>query len=143
MAALVSDIASMAADALTEGRATAEALMVDACTISRGPFSPGTFDPVTGVWTDPASTVIYAGVCQVQVSDGLTAREVEVAQTEITAMRLTVKVPIAAVGVLVDDEVTVTAAVHDPDLVAKSFRVVATHTKSFATARRLQVEEIA
>lgn len=122
-------------------RAEAEGRMVDACTITRGGGDP-VFDPDTGEYTTPAGSTIYTGPCEVQISDGLNAREADAGGTEITLSRLTVKVPISVEGVQVDDVVTITASELDPDLVGQTYRVIAGFAKSFATARRLQVERV-
>lgn len=122
-------------------RAEAEGRMVDACTITRG-GGADTFNPTTGVYTTPAGTTIYTGKCEVQISDGLNARETDAGGTEVTLSRLTVKIPISAEGVQVDDIITITSSLLDPDLVGQSYRVMAGFAKSFATCRRLQVERI-
>jgi hypothetical protein len=44
---------------------------------------------------------------------------------------------------MVDDTVTITAAVLDAQLVGRVFRVVELFHKSFATAQRVRVEEVA
>ncbi len=124
-----------------QGRSAAEARMTDACSIAH-PGAAATFDPVTGTYTDPTATVFYTGPCEVQVSDGLTAQEGEAGGAELTVLRLMVKVPVEVTGVVVDDVVTITASLLDPDLVGRVFQVVAGHAKSFLTARRLQVEEV-
>ncbi len=115
--------------------------MVDACTVTR-PGAAGTFDPDTGTYTNPTGTAVYSGPCEVQVSDGLTTQNPEAGGQELTITRLTVKVPVSVVGVRVDDVVTVTASLLDPDLVGRVFKVTAGHAKSFLTARRLQVVEV-
>ncbi len=127
--------------ALPGFRVEAESRMVEACTIAH-PGGAATFDPNTGAYTDPAGTVFYTGPCEVQVSDGVTAQDSEAGGTELTVLRLMVKIPVAVEGVVIDDVVTVTASLLDPDLVGRVFRVTAGHAKSFLTARRLQVEEI-
>jgi len=122
-----------------EGRIAAEMRMLDACTITRS-GGADTFNPTTGVYTTPAGSAVYTGKCEVQVSDGLNARDTEVGGQEITLTRLTVKVPMSVEDVQVDDVVTITASLLDPDLVGQTFRVIEGFAKSFATARRLQVE---
>jgi hypothetical protein len=137
---LVNDITAV----LPSLRAEAEGRMVDRCIVNRGPYGPGTFDPGTGTYTPGAAVEIYAGVCEVQVDGRLVGREIDAGETELTTMRLTVKLPVvASADVQVDDEVLITSSAHDPGLVGKSFRVTALHNKTFATARRLQVEEVA
>lgn len=132
---LVDDIVA----ALPGFRAEAEGRMVDACTITRGGGDP-VFDPNTGTYTTPAGTTVYTGKCEVQITDGLNARAADVGGTEVTLSRLTVKIPMSVEGVQVDDIVTITASLLDPDLVDQTFRVLAGFAKTFATARRLQVE---
>ncbi len=121
------------------GRTAATALMVDACTIAH-PGAAATFNAATGVYADPAGTVFYTGPCQIQV--GLAVGGSDAGGAELTVLRLVVKVPVTVVGVEVDDVVTVTASLLDPDLVGRVFQVTAGHAKTFATARRLQVDEV-
>lgn len=115
--------------------------MVDACAITRAGGAP-TFDPNTGTYTDPADSPVYTGACEVQISDGLNASTSEVGGQVVTERRVTVKVPVSAEGIQIDDVVTITASDLDPDLVGQRFRVVAGFAKSFATSRRLQVEAV-
>lgn len=130
--------------ATLRGRAAAEARMVDACVITRpDPDAQPVFNPATGLYEPAAPLTIYEGPCEVQANDGLGARNRDIGGAELTLLRLTVKIPISAQGVLVNDDVTLTAAALDPDLVDQRFRVTAGHAKSFATARRLAVEAIA
>ena len=122
-------------------RSEAEKRMVDACTITR-PGGEDTFDPNTGTYTSPAGSTIYTGACEVQISDGLNARETEAGGTEVTVSRVTVKIPVTVEGVREGDVVTVTSSLLDPDLVDQKFRVLAGFAKTFATCRRLQVEQV-
>lgn len=115
--------------------------MIDACSITRG-GGASTFDPDTGEYTTPAGSTIYVGKCEVQVTDSLNAQDADAGGEVATVLRLTLKVPVSVTGVRIDDVATVTDSVLDPDLVGRTFRVVSPHSKSFATARRLQVEEV-
>lgn len=133
---LADDIAT----ALPALRAEAEARMVDACTITRAGDDDTTFDPNTGTYTDAADTAVYSGKCEVQVTDGLNAQRTEAGGTEISITRVTVKVPVSVTGVERGDLVTITEATNDSDLAGQVFSVVGLHSKSYATARRLQVE---
>lgn len=123
-----------------DGRQAADARMVDACTITR-PGGAGVFDPDTGAYTNPAGAVVYSGPCEVKFSDALSTQSPEVGGQELAVTRLTLKVPVSATGVRVDDIATITAAV-DADLVGRSFRVISGFAGAFVTARRLQVEEV-
>lgn len=134
--------AAVAAETVAEGRALAEELFVDTCTIveraGRGTFAAGTFTP-------PAETPVYDGPCQVQVTDSLNAQTPDVGERQVTLLRTVVKVPVSATGIRVGHVVTITTvgAPSDPELVDREFRIEATHAKTYATARRLQCEEIA
>ena len=130
-----------AASVMAQGRVAAAALMVDSCVIVDGGNAP-TFNTTTGVYSDTAGTTVYEGPCQVQVSDGLNARGAEAGGADLTISRVTVKVPISAEGIAVGNTVRITAAENDPELVDQQFTVIAGHTKTFATCRRLQVERL-
>lgn len=127
---------------LPQLRTEAEGRMVDACTITRAGAGDTTFDPNTGLYTNAADSSIYTGKCEVQVSDGLSAQTTAAGGQVVTDLRVTVKVPMSVENIAVDDVVTITASLLDPDLVGKKYRVIGTFAKSFATARRLQVEEV-
>lgn len=126
-------------------RAQAESKMVDTCIIVHPTTGTGTFDSTTGTYTEPATEPVYVGPCQVQVTDSLNANDTDVGERQITLLRTIVKIPVGVLGVEVNDIVTITAtgAVSDPALVGKQFRVDATHAKTYATARRLQCEQVA
>lgn len=134
---LVDDIRS----ALPLLRVEAEGRMVDACTITR-PTAGETFDPATGTYDAVGSSTIYSGKCEVQLSDGLNARSTEAGGSDLTISRLTVKVPVSAEGIQVGDLVSVTSATFDSSLVDQQFAVIAGHAKTYATARRLEVERV-
>lgn len=134
---LVDDIVA----ALPGLRAEAEGRMVDACTITRG-GGEETLDPDTGVYTTPAGSTVYTGKCEIQVTDSLNAQDADAGGEIATVLRLTLKVPVSVTGVRKDDVATVTASLLDPDLVGRAFRITSGHSKTFATARRLQVEEV-
>lgn len=138
----MSEAAVVAAETVEEGRELAEELMVDACSIA-APAGRGTF--AAGTYTAPASTPVYAGPCQVQMTDSLNAQTPQVGERQITLLRTVVKVPLAATGIEVGHVLTITAvgAPSDVELVDKEFRVEATHAKTYATCRRLQCEEVA
>jgi len=122
------------------GRAAAEALMVDTCRI--GVLGPAAFDSATGTYTPGTIDPVYTGKCRVQVRDGLNAQDPEVGERQITLQPLVLAVPIAATGIAVDQVAEILTATLDPELVGSRFRVVATHAKTHATARRLQCEEV-
>lgn len=121
---------------LVRGRAFAQSLMIDACTIQH-PTGLST-NPVTGAVT-PTFVPVYSGVCKVGPS---TPAATEVAQAHLATLAPTIHVPATVTGVVEEDLVTITASVYDPDLVGKKFRVQGPMQKSWGTARRLQVIEV-
>lgn len=123
---------------LARGRTAAAGLMVDTCTIDR----PGelTLNEETGT-DEPTLTTVYEGKCRVQASDTV-PMSAEVGGREATFLRLTVSIPMDADPVLVDDQVTITEAALDAQLVGRIFRVTGVLGKTHATARRLDVQEV-
>lgn len=127
------------ASVLARGRAIAEASMVDACMIRR----------VTGTATDqttglPVRTYLnpdpYSGKCRVQQSLAQ-AEQHDSGQDYLLLLRLEVHLPMSSAGLQVNDEVTITASVHDPDLIGRVFLVRDLFHKTEATARRVGVTE--
>jgi hypothetical protein len=127
-----------AATVLARGRAAAQALMVDACTIQRVTSSPA--DPDTGQITYTYSTV-YTGQCKVQQAAPASG-PAEVGEAEIFESILTLHLPATVTGLQPDDKVTVTASAHDPDLVGRVFHLRGLAHKSFATAHRYPLIEV-
>lgn len=123
--------------AVLAGRREAEALMIDACTVTR-PGDPIT-DPETGDVT-PSSTPVYTGPCKVQQTISQ-ASNPSAGGHQFTVQDSRVDFPVSAGPLAVDDVVTVTASVLDPQLVGSVFRVVELFHKSMATAQRTRVEQ--
>ena len=124
--------------AVAAGRRAAEALMTDACQISR--VTGTTTNPDTGVVTTTTATV-YAGKCRLQQRAG-TALRAEVGEASVLLTRLELHVPWGTAGVAAEQHVTVTAAA-DPALVGAKFTVRGPLTaKSYATAQRWELEEV-
>lgn len=126
------------ASILASGRRAAEAGMIDACTISR--LATTVTDPVTGVVTDTTATV-YTGRCRVQQAGSQGAR-LDAGQQSVLLLRFELQLPMSVVGLTEDDVVTITASVHDGDLVGRKFRIQDLAHKTEATARRMQVTEV-
>ncbi len=127
-----------AVDATLRGRVAAEALMLDACTVHR-PGTPVT-DPASGV-VAPSLTLIYTGKCKVQKTASQASNPTAGGHS-FTVQDSRVDFPVSAGPFLVDDVVTVTASVLDPQLVGRAFRVIETFHKSGATAQRTRVSEV-
>jgi hypothetical protein len=120
------------------GQRLAAQLMVDTCRITRTTGTT-THNPTTGRLV-PAVSTVYEGRCQVRVPTS-TPETPEAAGRTATVQDAIVKVPLAVTGVEVGDTITVLTAAHDPELVGRTFRVAGTHAKTYATARKLAVEE--
>lgn len=133
--------AASATPALIRGRAQAEALMVDACTIVH--VTGTTTDDLTGAVT-PATGPVYTGRCKVQTAgSGAMGRRYDVAEAAVVMLRLELHLPMAtSSGVHRGDIVTVTASVNDPTLIGRTWRVHDEMHKSLSTARRLLLEEV-
>jgi hypothetical protein len=126
-----------AASALARGRAAVEALMVDACTITR--VGERDTDTTTGEVTEPVST-LYTGQCRVQQAQAQ-ATEETVGEDHLLLLRLEVQLPMSVTGLEVGDLITITASAHDPDLPGRVFRIHDLAHKTHATARRVQCVE--
>lgn len=124
---------------LARGRIAADAGMLDTCVIRR--VTGTTTDDFSGV---PTKTYLnpdpYTGKCRVQQTSPA-ATQYDVGQAAVRLQPLTIAVPIAVTGLEVNDEITITASLNDPDLVGRVFLVRELAHKSEATARRLGVEE--
>ena len=121
------------------GRAAAEALMVDTCTISV-PAATSTFNPATGK-NDPApAAVVYSGPCRLQIQqpqpytpDGGGHR--------FTVEQFILQLPVSAITPPIGAVVAVTDS-FDPALVGRTMRVTSMFRKTHATAQRLLVEGV-
>lgn len=129
----------MSRDALIQrGRAAAERGMVDACVIRRRAGEP-VVDDNTGEVT-AAVTDVYTGRCEFQQNaSGGAARAVQPGEDFQLLLQLVLKLPIAAPALEVGDEVTVTAAALDEQLVGQVFLVRDLFVKTHATARRVGI----
>jgi hypothetical protein len=127
------------ASALARGQMAAEVGMVDACTVRRK-ATGGTTDPDTGFPTQ-GYTELYAGRCRVQQHQASAQRE-DVGGDRLLLLRLEVQLPVTGTeGLKVGDEIAITAAVHDADLVGRVFLIHDLAHKTHPTARRVQCLE--
>lgn len=126
-----------AASLLARGRAAAERLMQDTCTIRR--VTGSATDPDTGVIT-PTYATLYSGQCRVQQSSGQATQQ-DAGQDYLLMLRLEVQVPMSVTGLRPADEVLLTASLLDPDLVGRTFLIRDLAHGTHKTARRVGVEE--
>lgn len=128
-------IGGILAGALPFLRTQAEALMLDTCTVHR-PGEPVT-DPGTGVVTTPL-TLVYTGKCKFQQTLAQSSNPVAGGH-QFTVQDTRWDTPVGVGPFLVDDVVTATASLLDPDLVGSVFRVTDLFHKTAATAQRTRV----
>lgn len=129
----------MTADSLIpRAQAAALALMVDACTMQR-PGTPTT-DPETG-YVVPNYTLLYTGRCRVQRRT-MFNRPRDTGEAFITLLALEVQLPITVTDIQGDDVITITAALHDSDLVGRVFHVRGFAHRTHPTKRVLNCLEV-
>jgi len=119
------------------GRARAEALMLDTCTVKA--VTGNTTNPTTAVVTPTYGAAVYTGKCKVQNQRSFPSNP-DAGEHQFTTTPNELHLPVAAV-VATGQLVTITAAV-DPVNVGRKFRIRSTDRKSLQTALRCQVEEI-
>jgi hypothetical protein len=127
--------------ALPELQTMAESLMTDTVTVRRATGAT-TQDPDTGS-TVPVYTDLFTSKCKVQARS-LQALTAEAGGRTATTVRLELHLPVSADAVQTGDvaEVTAVGALSDMQLLGRKFRITAPVAKSFATARRYEVEEV-
>lgn len=125
------------ATVLARGRIAAEAGMVDTCTIRRSVRQ--TTDPFSGEAVDTFDE-LYDGKCRLQQGSA-EAQQADVGENYVLLQRVTVQLPVNVTGIQVGDQITVTAAGRDPDLVGRVFLVRDLFIKTDATSRRVHVQE--
>lgn len=113
--------------------------MTDACTVRR---QTGESTDSGGVIT-PTMTDVYAGKCRMQLRTATGAgRGQDLGEAYVIVANLELQIPVAAPALLEGDQVTITAAVSDPQLVGKVYTVRDVVAKSELTARRATVLEV-
>lgn len=125
-------------DLVLRGRAAAESLMVDECTVRRPDGS--VTDPVTGKVT-PSLSLVYEGKCKVQATQSQASNPVAGGHA-FTVEDLEWQAPIGEGPFKVNDVITHTAAPLDPHLVGAVYRITSLARKTAKTAQRFRVEVI-
>lgn len=118
------------------GRAFAQSLMIDACSIQHPIGS--TTDPTTGQVVKTYTTV-YTGPCRVSHEGAPSGQDV--AEAHLAVLNPVVSVPATVTGVAEEDLLTITACVLDPEMVGKKFRVKGPVHYTYLTSRRLHCTE--
>lgn len=130
-----------AASAVLAGRAAAESMMVDACTVTY--VDGSTWDEDAGA-SVPNVVTVYSGKCRVQRSGAMSPRESSTATGyEVGIDAIVAQLPLSALGIKRGHEFTVTAvgSISDPDLVGVKATVQSNLAKTHATKRTLVCEE--
>jgi O-succinylbenzoate synthase len=112
--------------------------MVDACEVHR--LGVPVTDYLTGQVT-ASRVLVYSGRCKVQQTISQASNPSSGGHA-YTVQDVRWDTPVGSGPFLVDDEVVVTAAVLDPQLVGRVYRVSELFHKSGATAQRVRVEEV-
>lgn len=120
------------------GRVAAEALMVDACTITRRDGTTTT-NATTGVVT-PNETPVYTGACRIQ-NRAPRVRSPIAGEAVWLERLIELQIPMSATDIRTGDGATITASLLDPHLVGVKLRITASEHKSHATMRRVQTTE--
>jgi hypothetical protein len=127
--------------AIGMGRAAANELLTDTVTVTRVSGAPGPMDPETGEPSPAPTDTVYAGPGKVQTYEPYEATKTSAEHVYIE-QRYQLHLPITAPRVDVGDTVTVTASQTDPLLIGKKYRVAGEHAKTWATSRRLLIDEV-
>jgi hypothetical protein len=123
------------------GRAAAERIMLDTCTIrAEVAGASRTFNSSTGDYDPAQGDVIYSGKCRVKDAT-FRALEVEAGDAPQIVTQLVVSIPIAVTGILERQTLTVDTSIDDPALAGQVVRIVNVPHGSFMTARRLVCKE--
>lgn len=131
---IIDDIAR----ALPELRAHAESMMTTTATVRR-PTGVVEADPETGADVIPEGALVYEGRCRVKAAQRAPSAQ-ESADATVAVDQDAIHFPVTAGPFQVGDVVTVTASVHQPLLVGRTYRVTGLHEMELQTAQRVPVE---
>lgn len=126
---------------LLRGRENAESLMADAG-IMRRPTGRTTLDPVTDQESE-VFTDLFTSKAKIQTRN-LVSTVSEAGGRSVTTVRMELHLPVTVAAVRTGDiwEHTTVGPLSDPQLVGRKFRVISPVGKTWATARKLEVEEV-
>jgi hypothetical protein len=125
---------------LARGRARLAEALIDTCLVER--VTGETTNLTTGAVTKTYTTV-YSGACRVQAATANWAGPADVGQAAIRLAAAELQLPVVgSEGILIDDRVSITACVHDTDMVGRVYSVTGLSHKSEATTRKLPLQEI-
>lgn len=120
------------------GRAAAERIMTDACTVQR---QTGQSMSETTLVVTPTYSTAYTGKCRVKI-DSAGDLGVDAGARAASVRDYIVSVPMSATVFEVDDLVTITASALDSTQVGLTLRVLGALHGSQITARRFRCQEV-
>jgi len=122
-------------------RTDAEGLMVDTCRIT-SPGGAPVFNNETGQYDQPEPVTVYEGPCKLKVANVATQNP-DAGERQWTVQRTELHLPVAgSEGVRVAQTALMLTSQHDAASAGRRFRVSGLHHETYATARRLEVEEV-
>lgn len=124
---------------IARGRRFAKRQFTDEC-VALQETGRAELDPVTRRETQ-RHRELFRSPCKVKATDAAGAESVAGGRT-VTTVRLSVHLPVSAPAVAVGTVLKVTASKTDPQLVGRRFKVTAPFAQTYATARRVPVEEV-
>lgn len=141
---MTADFAAIISQTVRDGRALAESLMTDTCTITRAGVGKGTWNDTTGQYDTPARVTAYTGKCRVQIKAVIASSSASTAgERQVIAQEFELQLPVDGTDtVAINDVAEMLTCALDSALVGRKFTVAARHEKSQATARRLRVIEV-
>lgn len=145
---MTTDFAAAVFATLLEGRALAEARMVDTCRITRPGTGTGPWNDGTGQYDAPDPVTVYEGPCYIPRRDnGANVRTSNAGEATWQVGEYPLSLPIEHPGyveeVKVGHTVTYLSSEHDPSLVGYAYGITAIGDQSQATARRFRMKRAA
>lgn len=133
---------------LEEHRADAEEAMVDTCRITRPGEGTGPFNQETGEYDPPEPIEVYGpataprfGKCKLKVTNVAT-QNAGAGEQQVVIQRTELHLPVVgSEDVRVNQTATMVRCIHDAAAEGRVFGIRGLHHESWATARRLDVEE--
>lgn len=135
-------MALISASDLARFRALAESLMIDTCTVHEASTSGTTMDPDTGLIVVTPGDLVYSGKVKIQFGTAVYERAVEAGGHQFLEQRYQLHFPVSAPRILEGFVVVITASPVSPHNVGRTFRVASPTEKTFATAQRVNADEL-
>lgn len=116
--------------------------MVDACEVLTSESARGTWDSASASYAFPAPVYTYQGPCRVKFNPRFPQQGDAAGQT-VAKQYVVLNLPVdGSGGVTAGNVAVITSCPGDPSLVGRRFAVTGEFHQTYATARRVPVEEI-